>query len=273
MTVLFGILSILCLFYYGVIVIYSGIGTSFSVIWPILAVVCSILSLTAHFWDRLRERISLRAEISFLTVVVSIFVIFAVVETVIGISGITFRKQSVDYVIVLGAQVRGTEISKTLKYRLDRAAEYAKVHPNTVFILSGGQGDGEEISEAAAMYDYLKEHGVAEYQMLKEEQSGSTYENLVYSKLLINEREKNRLDWIKNLMAQSGYLVPPEEEVMIRVGIVTSNFHMFRAKGIAKQIGIQNVSGIAAKSDLILLPHLCVRECFAILKDSFMGNL
>lgn len=273
MAVLFGILSILCLIYYGVIVIYSGIGTSFSVIWPILAAVCGILALIAHFWDRIREKISLRTEVSFLTVIAALFVIFAVVEIAIGINCISLNKQSVDYVIVLGTQVRGIELSKTLQYRLDRAADYAKVHPNTVFILSGGQGEGEEISEAAAMYEYLKEHGVAEYQMIREEKSSSTYENLVYSKILINEREKNRLTWIKNLMAQSGYLVPPEEEVMIRVGIVTSNFHMFRAKGIAKQIGIPNVSGITAKSDLILFPHFCMRECFAILKDSFMGNL
>ena len=109
--------------------------------------------------------------------------------------------------------------------------------------------------------------------MRKEEQSESTYENLVYSKLLINEREIKRRDWIKNLMAQSGYLVPPDEEVTIRVGIITSNFHVLRAKGIAKKIGIQNISGIAAKSDPVLFLHFCVRECFAILKDKFVGNM
>lgn len=273
MALLFGILSVLCLIYYGVILVYSGFGTSFSVIWPVLACFCGLLSLTAHFFARIRERISLRAEVSFVTVIAAMFAVFVIVEAAMAISAVTLKNQSVDYVIVLDTQVRGSEISRTLKYRLDRAAEYAKLHPNTVFVLSGGQGDGEDVSEAAAMYEYLKEHGVAEYQMLKEERSESTYENLVYSKLLINEREKNRLDWIKNLMAQSGYLVPPDEEVSIRVGIVTSNFHMLRAKGIAKQIGIPNVSGIAARSDLILLPHFCVRECFAILKDSFMGNM
>jgi len=72
---------------------------------------------------------------------------------------------------------------------------------------------------------------------------------------------------------QSGYLVPPNEEVTIRVGIITSNFHVFRAKSIAKEIGIQNVTGIAAKTDPVLFLHFCVRECFAILKDSFVGNM
>ncbi|MFR4784128.1 MAG: hypothetical protein ACLUAR_15665 [Pilosibacter sp.] len=37
MAVVFGILGILCLIYYGVIVIYSGAGTSFSAIWIVLA--------------------------------------------------------------------------------------------------------------------------------------------------------------------------------------------------------------------------------------------
>ena len=123
------------------------------------------------------------------------------------------------------------------------------------------------------MYRYLLENGVPEYQLIKEEQSQSTYENMVYSKLLIDAREAERRATIRNIMAEAGYLVPPDDEVTIRVAVLTSNFHVMRAKSIARNIGIPNVSGIAARSDPVLFIHFCVRECFAILKDKFMGNM
>lgn len=56
-------------------------------------------------------------------------------------------EQNLPYVIVLGAQVRGTKVSKALRKRLDCAAEYAKENPDTVFFLSA-VGDGEDITEA-----------------------------------------------------------------------------------------------------------------------------
>ena len=273
MASLFGILAIFCLVYYGVIIFYSGAGTSLSVIWLIFAAVFAAIGVLVHFYRLFRHKIPLRLEVSVITIFLAVITIFLSVEVAMGFNFFSLKKQSTDYVIVLGYQVQDGEVSKTLEHRLDKAYEYAKVHPNTVFILSGGKNGGEELSEAEVMYDYLKKRGVPEYQMIKEEQSSSTYENLVYSKMIIDEREKNRRGWIKDLMSRSGYLSPPDEEVTIRVGIVTSNFHVLRAKRIAKHVGIQHVSGIAAKSDPVLFLHLCVRECLAILKDKFVGNM
>ena len=273
MEFLFGFLSVFCLVYYGVIAVYSGPETSFAAIWLVLAGCLAVMAAVAHYYDRFREKVPLRLEVSVVTVIAALFVIFVSVEAAMGINFFSLKKQSADYVIVLGAQVRGSELSRSLEYRLEKALEYAEVHPNTVLILSGGRGPGEDVSEASVMYEYLKDYGVPEYQMIKEEESHSTYENLVYSKNIINEREAKRRAWIRDLMASSGYLVPPDDEVTIRVGIVTSNFHVLRAKGIAKKIGIQNLAGIAAKSDPVLFLHFCVRECFAILKDKFVGNM
>ena len=198
---------------------------------------------------------------------------YQMVELMMGFSSISFQKESVNYVIVLGAQVRGNKISRTLERRLDKAVEYAAYHPNTVFVLSGGQGDDEDVTEASAMYRYMKSRGVPDYQLLLEESSRSTYENMVYSKILITERERLRRATLRAAMAEYGYLLPPDEEITIRVGILTSNFHELRAKGIARHVGIPNVSGISAKSDPVLFAHFCVRECFAILKDKFVGNM
>ena len=88
-------------------------------------------------------------------------------------------------------------------------------HPNTILILSGGKGEGEDVSEASIMYDYLKDKGVPEHQMLKEEQSESTYENLVYSKLLIDAREAERRRALERLLGESG-LHPPAGKRVVR---------------------------------------------------------
>lgn len=273
MTVIFGILGILCLIYYGVIVIYSGAGTSFSAIWIVLALGFFIMAAVGKFYPRIRDRVPVQIEVAVITFFSAIAFIFIVVELLMGFSALSFQKESVNYVIVLGAQVRGNTISRTLERRLEKAVEYAAYHPNTVFVLSGGHGDDEDVTEASAMYRYMKSRGVPDYQLLLEESSRSTYENMVYSKMLITERERIRRATLRAAMAESGYLLPPDEEIVIRVGILTNNFHELRAKGIARHVGLPNVSGISAKSDPVLFVHFCVRECFAILKDKFVGNM
>lgn len=273
MTVFFGSLSILCLIYYGVIAVYSGVRTSFSAVWLVMAFCLAVMAAVSHFYGRFKDRIPLPVSVSVITVIMAFFVVFVSVEVAIGLNFFSFDKQSVDYLIVLGTQVKGDEISNSLRFRLETALRYAEIHPNTVLILSGGQGEGENVSEASAMYDYLREHGVPEYQMIKEESSTSTYENMVYSGLIINAREADRRNTIRNVMHQAGFLVPPDDQLPVHVGIVTSNFHLLRAKAIAKKVGFQDAHGIAAKSDPVLFVHFCVRECFAILKDKFMGNM
>lgn len=273
MTVFLGGLSLLCVAYYGIIAAYSGARTSFSIIWLILAACLAVMAALCRFYSRFRDRIPLSAVVSAVTVAAAFFVIFLVVEIGIGLQFFSSGKRSVDYVIVLGAQVKGDRLSNTLEYRLETAVKYARIHPNTVFILSGGKGEGEDVSEADMMYTYMRENGVPEYQLIREDQSTSTYENLVYSRLLIEEREQQRRNTIRNVMSAAGYLSPPDEEVRIQVGIITSNFHMMRAKGIARKVGISDPYGICSRSDPVLFIHFCVRECFAILKDKFMGNM
>ena len=234
MTVIFGILGILCLIYYGVIVIYSGAGTSFSAIWIVLALGFFIMAAVGKFYPRIRDRVPVQIEVAVITFFSAIAFIFIVVELLMGFGALSFQKESVNYVIVLGAQVRGNTISRTLERRLEKAVEYAAYHPNTVFVLSGGQGDDEDVTEASAMYRYMKSRGVPDYQLLLEESSRSTYENMVYSKMLITERERIRRATLRAAMAESGYLLPPDEEIVIRIGILTSNFHELRAKGIAR---------------------------------------
>ena len=58
-------------------------------------------------------------------------------------------------IIVLGAGVNGSTPSLSMCNRLDAALAYLNANPVATVIVSGGQGPGEDITEAKAMADYL----------------------------------------------------------------------------------------------------------------------
>ncbi len=141
-------------------------------------------------------------------------------------------------------------------------------------MLSGGQGDDEPVSEAAAMRDYLVFNGVKEEQLILETRSTSTVENIAYSRVAIEEDQAERK---ARRQDQPIFMEPGTfEEVPdkpIKIGVLTSDFHVFRALQIGKKWGIPDIYGISCGSDPILFVHFCVRECAAILKDKLVGNM
>ena len=190
-------------------------------------------------------------------------------------TGVAVRDTSnLDYVIVLGAKVKETGITKSLKKRLDKAVEYVDKNPGTILVLSGAQGEDEPVAEAEAMRDYLIYNGVREEQLILETRSFSTVENIAYSRVAIEEDQARKK---ANRLNSPGIVVPGAfEEVPdkpIRVGVLTSDFHVFRAQQIAKKWGIPDIYGISCGSDPVLFLHFCVRECAAILKDKLVGNM
>lgn len=122
-----------------------------------------------------------------------------------------------DYVIVLGAGVNGTTPSAILQERLEAALSYWRENSRTVFIVSGGQGDGEEITEAQCMFDYLTARGIPEEQVWMEPEAATTAENLEYSVAMIRSHT----------------------EESVRVGLVSSEFHLFRASLMAEELGLE----------------------------------
>ena len=171
--------------------------------------------------------------------VAGIWILFLAVEFFIVRAMRPGRKKNCRYLIVLGAQVRGERITDSLKRRLDAALLYHQVCSSVKIIVSGGQGKGEDVSEAYAMAQYLREHGVKDEQIMLEDQSRTTRENLRFSK---------------------AYL----EELKTPVGIVTNNFHLFRALLIGRSEGYENLTGIAAGCNRILFLNYMVREFFAV---------
>ena len=184
--------AVLCLLYYIIIVIYSGVSTSFALIWPCLAIFLGLLAAGWWFGSQHEGRIPVWVGVSVGTVCAAGFLILVITEVLIGWSAITATGQPADYVIVLGARVRGTKLSNSLKQRLDRAIEYSEEYPNTVLVLSGGKGPGEEISEARAMYEYLQYNGIPEDKLLIEDQSSDTVQNIEFSRTVIDRQEYNK---------------------------------------------------------------------------------
>ena len=125
-----------------------------------------------------------------------------------------------DYIIVLGCGLRGSEPSLILAERIYTAAAYLKNNPETVCIVSGGQGSGEDMTEAQCMYNLLVEEGIDPGRIRMEPQATSTWENLVLSKKIIQEEATEAPD---------------------KIGIVSSEFHLFRAGLMARELGVEPV--------------------------------
>lgn len=281
--------AVLCLVYYGVIVLYAGFGTSFAVLWLLIGGFFGATAAGIHFYQKYPERVPLWLPVSFVTLCASGLMIVLVTQILIFGRIPAAAEPSLDYVIVLGAKVKlDGSLSKTLKLRLDKALEYMKENPETMLVLSGAKGDAEPCSEADAMETYLLGQGADPDHLLKEEQSFSTVENLAYSRVMIEKRE-NLLEQERKAEADRLLRAPGEIEGVPetgaptnntpvlarqpRVGIITSNFHLCRAAMIAKKQDYGTVYGIASEADKVLLVHFSLRDGIALLKDRLMGNL
>ena len=160
------------------------------------------------------------------------------------------QNRSADAVIILGAAVHGDKVTWILSNRLDAAIDYAEEHPETVLVVSGGQGDGESVSEASAMRKYLIENGIDDSRILVEDQASDTMENFTYSMALIRE--------------QLG------EDAT--VGFVTTAFHCYRAGRVAKKLGIDTFA-VPAKDVWYIGLNNFMRECVGICVYALRGRI
>lgn len=239
-----------CLAYYGVIGVYAGFsGGAF--LWLLSGGLLGAASFGVRYYQKYPDRIPMWIPVSLVTLCASGGLILVTVLILMFGRIPRTAQPDLDYVIVLGAAVQEDGPSNTLRLRLDKAAEYAAQNPDTVLILSGARGPDEPCTEAFAMQQYLLEKGVPLEKMRLEEQSFSTLENIVYSRLILEK----------------------EGAVEKNVGVLTSNFHLLRSRMIAERQGLGEVYGIAAESDRVLMVHNSLREALAILKDRLMGNL
>lgn len=243
------LLTLIALFllYYLVLGLFNGFGSANIFIWPFFCVWIALFDLIRMAWKKGKIRIPKWIRISFYSLLSVCFAIFAFVEICIFSCYPSNAPEGVDYVIVLGAGVRGETPSLILSARIDAAYNYLSDNPDTTCIATGGQGAGENISEADCIKRELMARGIDESRILTEDQSTDTSENLKYSQNLIADKN-------------------------VSVAIVSSNFHVFRGKALARRCGFENVYGISAPIPLGLLPHYMVREFASVVIDTLHGN-
>lgn len=147
------------------------------------------------------------------------------------------------YIIVLGAAVHGDEPSLALQHRLEGALDYLNKYPESVAIVSGGKGDGENISEAQCMHQWLLSHGIDESRIIPEDKSTSTAENLQNSFAIIRSRG---------------------DEPDGNIALLSSSYHLYRAKTMAAMMGV-TAAGVKGNPGYpIYMLNCFIREAFGV---------
>ncbi|MDO5476129.1 MAG: YdcF family protein [Eubacteriales bacterium] len=149
-------------------------------------------------------------------------------------------------VIVLGCEVKGERPSLSLTSRMDAAVEYLHARPEAVCVVSGGKGEGEQISEAECMYRYMTACGVEPSRIILEDRSSSTRENLLFSSRILQQRGLGD-----------------------DVAVVTNDYHACRAVLIARKCGLRP-GIVAAGTPWWLFPTFYVRELYGLLYQLFL---
>lgn len=225
--------GILCLVYYALICAAVGKwDTTFSRFWPVAGILLGACG-------QIPENSGARHPLFLLLTGAAVLFVYTQIWIIRGMFAGRTGRCSV--LVILGAHVEGRKISESLRRRLERAYTYYLDHPDIQMIVSGGKGKGEDISEAEAMRRYLLAKGVPEEKILCEDQSTTTKENLKYSRR---------------------YLPDPTGET----GIVTNNFHMYRAVSLAHRLGYGKVVPIPCSCPPVLFGNYMVREFFAVWK-------
>lgn len=210
----------------------------------------AVLFILLHWLQRSHRRVG-KIMLLLLTVITSIGLAISIwAGILIGSAMPGQPDRTCEYVVLLGAGVNGTTPSQSLQERIDAAFLYLQENPQVQCILSGGQGDGEDISEAECMFRALTAKGIAPERLWLEDQSTSTKENLNYSLALIKEKIGEQ----------------PAE-----IGILSSQYHLYRAGRFARELGVEPIC-IGVKTQRIeLFISYFVREIFAVCFYSVFG--
>ena len=194
-----------------------------------------VLMLYALCFERLRRLVH-----------VAVGVFYALPVLLILFLGVYGRIHTADFdedvVVVLGAGLIDDEIAPALEMRLRQALVYFEHNPDATFVVCGGYGVGQSISEARAMADFLVAYGVPEAQILLEDASTSTYENFAFALEILEVRYPD------------GF----------RAVVITNAFHQYRSNYLARHFGIE-ATRFASPTPIRSWHRNYMRESLAVL--------
>ena len=161
------------------------------------------------------------------------------------------KDEACEYMVVLGAKVRNDGPSVSLMDRIRAAADYMNGHPEVIAIVSGGKGEDEPMTEAQCMYDELVKLGIDPGRIWIEDKATSTWENLHFSLNLIEEKTGQRPD---------------------KIGLLSSEYHLFRAKLFARACEVEAVGIPARTSRLSQMVNHFMREVAGVWHYIILGG-
>ena len=161
------------------------------------------------------------------------------------------KDETCQYMLVLGAKVRNDGPSVSLMDRIKATAAYMEAHPDVIAIVSGGKGPDEPITEAQCMFEQLVKLGVDPERIWLEDQATSTWENLRFAMNLIEEKTGQR----------------PE-----KIGLLSSEYHLFRAKMFARACGVEAVGIPAHTSRISQMVNHFMREVAGVWHYIILGG-
>lgn len=239
------ILGILMIAYWLALGICVRFGQSLMFLWPLAGGLC----IARYFvWRHIYATGNYPPAVPILIAriaLAALLVLFLAVEGVILAGGAIKPDENADYIVMLGARVNPDGPSGALRNRIQVTYEYLARHPGAKAVLSGGQGADEPMSEARCAYGILVGRGVDPDRLIIEDRSRDTSENLINSRKLIPEGAS--------------------------AALVTNNFHMMRARALARGLG-WDVGGIPVATSAISLPHYLLREFACVAFEFVHGN-
>lgn len=274
MTVFFAAGSFFCLVYWIVLTITAGFGGQHW-IWLVFCAGFMVNAAAAFMYRRTPDRIPLWLITGLHTAVFAVMTVFIICGILIASRLNPPEAEGLDYIVVFGAEVKkdGT-LSRSLESRLERAVEAAAENPKAFLVLTGGSNQPHMASEAEYMGQYLLGRGIPEERLLYEIQAKNTYENVLYSSALIERIEAGKKEKIRNagIRPKGSEEILSVEEIPLRIGLLSSNYHLYRIEKLAEQTFRGGLFNIAVASPPSFFIHGAFRECIALLKDKYFGR-
>ncbi len=209
-----------------------------------LTILLGLVLIIIAFFMKLIKRLFIYPLFKLLWAVVSLLCILAIISSaflfIYGKADTATYNE--DYLIVLGCGLNGSEPSELLVKRLDKATEYANRNTNCTIIVTGGMGQGEDIPEAEAMYTYLIDKGIAADRIIRENSSTSTSENFEFANNITNGDLETK-----------------------PAVFITNDFHIYRAKSLARLQGI-SANHLSASTPLHSIVPVYLRENLALVQ-------
>lgn len=243
------IIALISFLYFIILITNSRIIKAY-IFYPLVTLFCSTYSLyELHNKTSLLSKLPKIVNYGFKIIMIIVITTFITIEGLIIHEANNKYDKKCDFIIVLGNRLYGNTPSPLLKCRLEAAYKYHQKFPNTPIIVSGGKGNGENISEAKAMKNYLMTLDIEDNIIIEEDKSTNTNENIKYSKKIIETLTDKNYDIV----------------------IVTNGFHCYRGKLLAKKYNL-NAHTYGAKEHFVVTPHYYIREFFGCLKDMLLSK-